>query len=64
MKDLIYLVWQTETSGDEDCSFWMQYDSLEDAVNEHTGEPIYTARPRLLGKFRKKMVIKRIKKKK
>jgi hypothetical protein len=44
------LAWNEAT--ETDCGYWSQYDSLEDAVCNHSAMEIYTARPRLLGKFK------------
>lgn len=69
---LIYLVWKTDGEVECTCSpynpstcvcgedegYWDIYSSLEDAATSSGGVEIFTARPRLLGKF--KMVTKPI----
>ena len=58
--DLIYLVEVDDGFG----PYWMQYASLIDAVSEHPKECVFTARPRLLGRFKMETKPKRIKPKK
>lgn len=59
--DKIYLVWHTD---DGESFYFLQYDSLSEAVQEHPNCEVHIARPRLLGRF--KIVTKptRIKKRK
>lgn len=52
----VYLVKQIE----EDCSYWDQFASLEDAVNEDNTE-VWVAEPKLLGRFSRKTELVKIK---
>jgi len=44
-----------------DGDYWRQYGSLEDAVSENPGLPIYLMTPKRLGKFRSETVVVKIK---
>lgn len=58
---LIYLVWNSD---DPDCNYWEQFDSLSEAVTNHPKKEVFTAKPRLLGRFNMKTAPVRIKRKK
>lgn len=57
-KQLIYLVRNEE---DPTFPYWEQFDSLQDAVSTHPKEQVFTAKPRLLGRFRMKNAPVRLK---
>lgn len=66
-KAKVYLVFVEE---EDDCQYWNQYESLEDAVSateykdEDGAVEVYEATPKLLGRFKavpQKMKVKRVK---
>ena len=60
----VFGIWEgdyTTTDGD----FWNQYDSLEDAVaDKGDGCEVYALEPRYLGKFKRKVEMVKIKRRK
>lgn len=56
----IYMVWET----DGDCGYFLQYDSLKDAVCSHGDKTeVYFAKPQFLGTYEKSVKIVKSKKK-
>lgn len=61
-KAKIYLVPSGEDKDEN--YFWYQYQSLQDAVDEHHGQEVYIATPKLLGRFVMKTKVVKLKKRK
>jgi hypothetical protein len=59
-----YGVWETDAN-DADGSYWMLYDTLEDAVSENgDGTVVYKLEAHLVGTFKRSVVVQRIPKRK
>lgn len=60
----MYLIKMTDDN-DPDNRYWNQFETLEDAVSEGgDGTEVYYAEPKLLGKFKRKAEIVKIKSRK
>lgn len=60
-KQKLYLVWNEPGSTDE-TGYYDQYASIEDAVSDHgDGTEVFAAEPHLIGRFRRKVAVMKIK---
>lgn len=64
MKKIQYGVWEVDSS-DSDASYWMLYDSLEDAVSEKgDGTQVYKAEFKPLGVYKREVSLVKVPKSK